>query len=268
MRHGQGAHTMETEKLLPLHTQSRRIGRLNEKLRMSGIDIIGDIPWGTHFCQFYQTKEDLMDILISYFKAGLENKEFCLWITSQPVEVEEAKEALKKAVPDLDTYLENGQIEFIPYAHSNLKDGNLDSENISKGWVEKFNQALTNGYEGLRLAGNTFWLEKNDWNDFADHEDEIDRIIENYQMMVLCTYFLDRCDTTKIIDVILSHQFALIKREGKWEQIENSKRKKTEDKIQKLANTMESLEDAVITKSLDGIITTWNKGAESLWLFG
>jgi hypothetical protein len=57
-----------------------------------------------------------MDILVSYFKAGLENNEVCLWITSQPVEVEEAKEALRKAVPDFDTYLENGQIEFIPYA--------------------------------------------------------------------------------------------------------------------------------------------------------
>ena len=31
---------METEKLLLLHPQSRRIGRLDEKLRKSGIDII------------------------------------------------------------------------------------------------------------------------------------------------------------------------------------------------------------------------------------
>ena len=68
----EGSHTMETAKLLLLHPQSRRICRLNEKLRKSGIDIIGDIPWETHFCQFYQTEEDLMDMLISYFKAGLE----------------------------------------------------------------------------------------------------------------------------------------------------------------------------------------------------
>ena len=69
---------------------------MRENLRKSGIDIIGDVPWGTHFCQFYQTKEDLTDILVPYFKAGLENNEFCLWVTSQPLEVEEAKEALEK----------------------------------------------------------------------------------------------------------------------------------------------------------------------------
>ena len=71
--------------------------------RVSGIDIIGDIPWGTHFCQFYQTKEDLMDILIPYFKAGLENNEFCLWVVSDQLDEEEAKKALKVAIPDIDS---------------------------------------------------------------------------------------------------------------------------------------------------------------------
>jgi len=74
---------------------------VKESLRKSGIDIIGDIPWGTHICQFYQTKEDLMDTLVSYFKTGLENNEFSMWITSEPLEVEDAKEFLRVAVPDL-----------------------------------------------------------------------------------------------------------------------------------------------------------------------
>ena len=82
--------------------------------RESGIDAIGDIPWGTHFCQFYQTKEDLIEIFIPYFKAGLENNELCLWITSEPLGIEEAKKFLKKAVPDIEIYLEKGQIEIIP----------------------------------------------------------------------------------------------------------------------------------------------------------
>jgi two-component system, sensor histidine kinase PdtaS len=39
---------------------------------MFGFDII-DVPRGTHFFQFYQTRGDLMDTLIPYFKAGLED---------------------------------------------------------------------------------------------------------------------------------------------------------------------------------------------------
>jgi PAS domain-containing protein len=206
---------------------------MNKNIRNSGIDIIGDMPWGTHFCQFYQTTEDLIDILVPYFKAGLENNEFCMWITSQPLGVEGAKEALRSVVPDLGVYLEKGQIEIIPYAHWYSKEGTFDSERVIDSWVEKLNLAVANGYDGLRLTGNTFWLEKEDWNNFVDYEKEVDRVLGNYQMIALCTYCLDRCSATEIINVVTNHQFALIKREGEWEQIENSRRKQTETAMRK-----------------------------------
>ncbi|MHB8101140.1 MAG: MEDS domain-containing protein [Methanosarcina sp.] len=76
---------------------------MKENLRNSGIDIVGDVPWGTHFCQLYQTKEDLMDILLPYFKAGLENNEFCVWVTSESLDAEEAKDDLRRTVPDFST---------------------------------------------------------------------------------------------------------------------------------------------------------------------
>ena len=39
----------------------------------------------------------------------------------------------------------------------------------------------------------------------------------------------------------------------------------TDKNIQWLANVVESSDDAIISKSLDGIITTWNKGAELIY---
>jgi hypothetical protein len=44
---------------------------MRERIRKSGIDIVDDVPWGTHFCQFYETPEDLTSILVPYFKTGL-----------------------------------------------------------------------------------------------------------------------------------------------------------------------------------------------------
>ena len=226
-------------------------------------------PWGTHFCQFYDTKEDLMEILVPYFKTGLENNEFCMWVTSQPLEVEEAKEALRKAVPDIDVYIEKGQLEIIPYSHWYVKDGTFDSDRVLNGWVEKLNKALANGYDGLRLTGNTFWLEKEDWNDFVDYEKKVDRVIGNYQMIALCTYNLDRCNATEIIDVVINHQFALIKKNGKWTQIESSKRKEAEkiailqslrlrENQAKLAAALENMTDAVFVSDTQGKFIDFN----------
>ena len=44
-----------------------------------------------------------------------------------------------------------------------------------------------------------------------------------------------------------------------------TERKKAEEKIQSLANVVESSNDAILTISLDGIITSWNKGAEQIY---
>ncbi|MFY9201282.1 MAG: MEDS domain-containing protein [Methanosarcina flavescens] len=126
---------------------------MRESLRKSGINIIGDVPWGTHFCQFYQTKEDLMDILVPYFKAGLESNELCVWITSYPMEVEEAKEAMKKAVPDIDVYLEKEQIEIIPYIQGYINGEVFDPDKVMNNLVEKIDQVMARGYDGLRASG-------------------------------------------------------------------------------------------------------------------
>jgi PAS domain S-box-containing protein len=44
-----------------------------------------------------------------------------------------------------------------------------------------------------------------------------------------------------------------------------TERKKSEEKIRHLADVVESSNDAIITKSLDGFITSWNKGAEKIY---
>ena len=218
---------------------------MRNSLRKSGIDIIGDVPWGTHICQFYQTKEDLTDILVPYFKEGLENNEFCLWVTSQPLEVEDAIEALEKGVPYLNVYLEKGQIEIISYTDWFLTEGAFDPERVLNGWVEKLTYASYNGYDGLRLSGNTSWLEKENWDNFIKYKEQADIVIGNRQMIALCTYSLDRHTVAEIINLSVNHQFTLVKSEGKWENIESSKRKMAEETAVRVTKDWEHTFDAV-----------------------
>ena len=51
---------------------------LDASLRRLGIQGLGEMPWVTHFCLFYTTNADLLDLLVPYFKTGLEDHEFCL----------------------------------------------------------------------------------------------------------------------------------------------------------------------------------------------
>ncbi|RPJ40270.1 MAG: ATPase, partial [Deltaproteobacteria bacterium] len=166
---------------------------MSTELRKSGIEIIGDVPWGTHFCQFYRTAQDLLDILVPYFLAGLQNNEFCMWITSDPLDTGAAKKAMAEALPDFKDYLRKGQIEILPHTDWYLRDGVFDAQQVLDAWIRKLEAARARGFDGLRLTGNTFWLEKKDWQAFTDYEAAVDGVIGKFRMMALCTYSLDRC---------------------------------------------------------------------------
>jgi hypothetical protein len=53
------------------HVEGWEMTAMATEIRKSGIDVVGDmVAWGAHFCLFYETKEDLLDTLISYCIVG------------------------------------------------------------------------------------------------------------------------------------------------------------------------------------------------------
>ncbi|MCP4609085.1 MAG: PAS domain S-box protein [Planctomycetes bacterium] len=201
------------------------------KLRKTSIKAVGNVPWGTHFCQFYQTKEDLVDILVPYFKAGLEDNELCMWITAEPLNVAEAHKALQKKVKNLDSYIKKGQIEILEHSQWYSKSENIDPEAIIQGFINKEEYALKKGFDGLRITGNSSLLERKGQEKFSSYEEHANIIIANYKMLALCSYSLDNCSPSEIIDVVNNHEFTLIKQEGQWKTIQSSERKKAEDEL-------------------------------------
>ena len=236
-------------------------------MRPSGTDILGDIPSSSHICLFYETAEDLVDILVPYFKAGLENNEFCLWVTSEPLSREKAENALKKAVPHLDHYYQTDQIEIIPHSEWYLHNGKLDIEGIFTRGSYMLDQTLKAGFAGIRSAGNSAWLKKADWEKFSAYERQANMTMSEYNVIAICAYQLDTCTASDIVDVVSNHERALIRRKGKWVPIESSERKKAEEKLRKYKFMVESAHDAIFFKDLESrYIIANSKTAEAFGL--
>jgi PAS domain S-box-containing protein len=214
-------------------------GKLKESkaigLRKFGIELVDAVPWGMHLCQFYESKQDLIDILVPYFAEGLRSNEFCMWVTSPPLEVAEATEALRKVVPDLDVYLSRGQIEIISYDEWYLLGGEFDAQRVLKGWVEKEQAALKRGFAGLRLTGNTLWVERSLWKSFVDYEEAVNSVIGEHKMIAVCTYCLTKCTGTDVLDVVRNHIGTLVKQGDKWFLIEDAARRKAANGALKLS---------------------------------
>jgi len=217
------------------------------EMRKTGIDVVGDmVAWGAHFCFFYETKEDLLDTLIAYCKSGLESGEYCLWIVAEPLTVEEARDALKDAVPDLDRYLADSRLEIASARDWFLQGGTFDGKRLTDAWYEKLARVSARGYAGMRVTGDTTWLTKKDWRHFCDYEDGLNDVIGNQRLAVLCTYPLAACGAPQILDVVRTHQFVLAKRHGSWDVVETAALKRAKAEL-KLLN--EELERRVVERT-------------------
>jgi DNA-binding CsgD family transcriptional regulator len=190
--------------------------------RKSGIGVLGDLRWDQHFCLFYETTEDLLDTVVPYFKAGLENNEYCVWAVSEPLTEADAMAALGRAIPGFDRTLACRNIDILPGREWYLKGEGVDPEKIVGGWNEKLRRALDAGYKGLRVSGNAFWLGSDYWQDFYDYEEELNGFTAGRPIIVLCTYPLAESKPTDILDVARVHQHTLARRKGVWEIIESS----------------------------------------------
>ena len=104
-----------------------------------------------------------------------------------------------------------------------------------------------------RLKGTLFDKKRFEWL-----EKTVNNVISKHKMLAICSYPLDKCGASEIVDVTSNHQFALIGREGKLEIIENTECKKAEGKIkfegEKMKDYEKEFRKNFIKKSLNVII--------------
>jgi len=196
-------------------------------MRQSGISAVGAVPWGTHFCHFYTSAQDLVDVLVPFMQAGLEADECCLWVTSPPLPPEAAADALGRAVPNLASRVRAGQIAFHDASDWYLRGGAFDADAVLQAWSDRLREALAQGYAGLRAVGNMCGCDPDTWPAFKAYEQRAHEAIRESPMLVTCAYALDRCGPADVSDVIANHAFALVRWAGDWRVIENPRHRRT-----------------------------------------
>jgi excisionase family DNA binding protein len=185
-------------------------------------NILSDISWGAHICQLYHTKQDLIDILAPYFKAGLENNELCIWLTSEPLTAHEAIVALSKVVEGISNYINEGRIEILDQRDWYTRAGKFNGNSVLLSWLKKEGLALSKGFNGLRICAQTLDLQPWQWNKLIGYESVVDSIIRRHKVMTICSYSLDQYSAPDIIEIVSNHRFIILKRGTEWELIDNT----------------------------------------------
>lgn len=201
--------------------------------RKSGLSLVGDLPWGTHFCQFYQSPEDLLGILIPFCKAGLDNNELCVWVAPGLQGSREAGQALAAAIPGFQRYVDSGQMEVVPAGRWLGKTS--ESE---KSMLSRLDRAVRSGFDGLRLA-RVFSPGTGSRKTFAPSADT--EAMAGLNAVAAFAYPRDEFDAVGLMEVVKRHRFALVRNAGRWEVIESSEATVARDALRRSEEKLQSL---------------------------
>jgi hypothetical protein len=195
-----------------------------------------DMPWGSHICQFYDRKEDLLKMLVPYFKQGLEKNDACVWLVGD-LTVEEAQNALAAAVPGLDLYMSKGQMQIRHYTefYTNPNGTVKPAEELSDQFAAMGSRLRAKGFAGLRASGAVSWINNEEsMSRFMDYETKVHCAIEASRMMAVCTYPARAVALHRCRELIHNHGKIYVKR-GEWVHDNSRDAKKIEAVFASLA---------------------------------
>ena len=183
----------------------------------TGIQGVGKITWGSHFCNFYDNQIDLADCLVPFFKAGLDNNEMGFWITSDPLNAREARRLLGTLQPDLADREASGQITIVDFADWYLGPTGSVTADALRESLERLAAAQQRGWAGVRMSGNSFWLERKYWALFSEYERKLEQVVRTSKIVVLCSYSLQRCSVRDRAEILGHHDFAITRGATGWQ---------------------------------------------------
>jgi len=210
-------HEQDLNFAAPDHLKRRIILELEraEEYRESGVQALDLIRWGTHVAQLYDTKDELAEVLVPYVERGLEENELCVFVTSE-MSRGEAIGLLTAEIPGLQKYIESGQLQVLSHKDWYLSTGCFNGRCTLDNGIKKYQEAVSNGYAGLRITGNVFWLEQPEWDSFMEFENLINSMISGYRMLIMCSYKESKCNKDNIVDVVNTHKYVLTKIDNSW----------------------------------------------------
>ena len=194
----------------------------NEALTNTGLPAVGRVPWGSHFCIFFETKKDLLDILVPYFKTGLKQNEFCLWTVGvEFATVKAAKMALEQRIPDLESLIRKGNMQILTHQQLFGTRGRIDVTTAIARVRKKAAAAMGRGLAGLRWNGSPTWVRMNlKARRYCEFENEIDASLAALPIISACTFPLNLSGAEVILDAARTHQFAITVRNAVWRRVD------------------------------------------------
>jgi PAS domain S-box-containing protein len=166
---------------------------------------------GNHICLIYENSAEQMAAAVPFLKEGLARDERCLYIADDRT-VEAVASALAATGVDVAHERKRVALWMQTKQDTYLKDGKFDPVTMIDFWRSAQTQALTDGFSGLRVAGEMTWALGSElvFDRLVEYEALLSDFLANSRSVILCQYDRSRFDSAVIHDVLHTHPIAVI----------------------------------------------------------
>jgi DcmR-like sensory protein len=164
---------------------------------------------GMHICHFYADLSQLIAAQVPYFVAGLPGNERCLWVTAPPLRPREAVQALRAAWDGVDDAIQAGVLRILNFDQWYASPAGLKGIDVVELWLKEEERALAEGYNGLRISGNTSFLTPRNWSTFMEYEHAVPARFNGRRIVALCNCARAQCNDQQMSEVISAHHCVL-----------------------------------------------------------
>lgn len=220
---------------------------------------------GNSFSLLYDTTEQLVDIVASFFDAGLKNNECCLWGVAGQLDTENVKNLLRDSGLDVDRYVESGQLILSQCNECYIAGEGAVSDMDLLKWEEIYNIAMYEGYNGLRIVDKFTIVDGDSWDSFVEYEKKAMDLIRTKKITGLFAFLLEARSRTEMIELISMHDGTIIEKNGKWILLQSSSSCKTVSRSQYFRDEiLENVWTGFWAVDENDKIVFFNKGMESI----
>ena len=158
--------------------------------------MILDLPFsqGQHICALYETADEQLDVAATYLADGLARGERCLYVASSVTALDALRDLLQSRGVDAGAAEAGRALLMMTSGEAHLADGAFDSERMLRLLNDALEEALNDGFAGLRTCGDMSWLldEPPGADQVVEYEAVLNEFFRSARGLGMCQYDVRR----------------------------------------------------------------------------
>lgn len=149
-----------------------------------------------HLIFVYDSPEAKYNVLFNYLKVGLDNDEAGVYVATDE-NPSQIREAMKRFGINVEKYEKTGALHIFGYEDIYIIDGKFSMATTTNLWNKLYNEALQQGFKGLRVTGEmACFFKHNLIEELMEYEKALHRVLD-IPMIAICAYNAKMLNRTK-----------------------------------------------------------------------